>query len=160
MSTILPSGTVEFEFLGFKLHGITSDITDDVQWRIAVHEFDRRDGAQTENMGRAPWQMRATVLWIDEGGFGDARNFVAALEKNPSGLLIHPLYGKRQATCSGFQGASLRVSEANTYTMPLTWTENSLDAKIVGTQAQGVDALAQAVNSQASTTLTLAEPYG
>jgi len=156
---ILPPGTVELEFKGIHLHGYATDITDDIQWRIAVHEFDRRDGAQTENMGRGQAQHRVTLVFVGQDGFLDAQAFLLALEIDPSGLLIHPIHGKRQATCLGTQGARLVVSEANTYTLPVVFVENSLDASIIGEQAQGVTAKAQAVSAQAQAVTAAAAPY-
>ena len=149
---ILPPGTFQLEFKGIQLHGYSTEIGDDTQWRVAVHELDRRAGQQTEVMERSGWQTRVTLVFVDEAGFEDAKAFVLALEINPSGLLIHPIYGKRQATCLGFQGARLTVAEANTYTMPVTFVENNLDASLIAEGAQGVPAQASAVNAQADAT--------
>jgi len=157
---ILPAGTVELEFKGIRLHGYATDLSDDIQWRIAVHEYDRRDGAQTENMGRAPAQLRVTLVFVGADAFLDAQSFIQALEINPSGLLVHPIFGKRQATCSGASGARLAVNEVNTYTLPVSFIENNLDASIIGEQSQGVAALSQSVDAQADLTLLLADPYG
>lgn len=150
IGNVLPSGTVELEFKGIRLHGYTTDLSDDIQWRVAVHEFDRRDGAQTENMGRAPWQCRITLVFVGTDAFLDAQALILALEINPSGLFVHPIYGSRQATCSGTQGAKLTANEANTYTLPVTFIENILDASVIGEQSQGVAAKAQAVTAQAA----------
>lgn len=147
---ILPEGTVQFEYKGITLHGWCTELSDDIQWRIASHEFDRRDGAVTENMGRAPWGMRATLVFVGGDAFTDAEAFMQALEINPSGLLVHPIYGKRQATCSGTQGARIQVSEANTYTVPVMFQENNLDASLIGEQNQGTSAKAQDVDAQAA----------
>lgn len=156
---VLPEGTVEFEFKGVRLHGYATDLSDDIQWRIATHEFDRRDGALTENMGRGPAQLRVTLVFVDQSGFEDAQAFIKGLEINPSGLLVHPLYGKRQATCAGTQGARIDSGSPNVYTMPVTFTENNLDQSIIGEQTQGTSAKAQAAEDQADTVDELADPY-
>jgi prophage DNA circulation protein len=153
---VLPSGTVELEFKGIRLHGWATDLSDDIQWRIAVHEFDQVNGAQTENMGRGPWQMRVTLLFVGADAFLDAQSFIQGLEINPSGLLVHPIYGRRQATCSGTQGATLTAAEANAYRLPVTFTENSLNASVIGDGSQGVAAQSQAVQVQATALTTLA----
>ena len=158
-ASVLPPGTFVFEFNGIELHGVATDSTDDIQWRIAVHEFDRRAGAQTENMGRAPWQQRVTLLWIGEDGFSRATNFMLTLERSPSGLLVHPIYGKRQATCSGTQGARLSAHDPNTYVMPVAFMEDSLDASIIGEAGQEAEAQAADVNAQAANVLALVTHY-
>ena len=149
---VLPLGTYELEFKGIKLHGYATDLADDTQWNVAVHELDRRDGQQTEVMKRAGWQTRLTLVFVDQSGFEDAKAFVLALELNPSGLLIHPIYGKREATCLGFQGARLIATEVNTYTMPVVFVENNLDASLIAEGTQGVPAQASAVSAQADAT--------
>jgi prophage DNA circulation protein len=156
---VLPKGTLEFEFKGIRLHGYATEIIDDIQWRIASHEFDRRDGGQAEPMGRAPAQHRVTLVFVDAPAFDDATAFLTALEIDPSGLLIHPIYGKKQATCSGTQGARLTVQEVNVYVVPVTFIENNLDGSVVGEQSQGAAAKAQAVSDQADAVDGLADPY-
>lgn len=159
---VLPPGTSEFEFKGQRLHGYLTDLTDDIQWRVAVHEFDRRDGAQTEVMGRAPMRLQGTLVFAgvddasNEQAFLDAQAFVLALEVNPSGLLVHPIYGKRQMTCSGTQGARLAVPEVNTYTLPVSFIENNLDGSVIGEQTQGPAVKAAAVQAQSANVLLLA----
>jgi hypothetical protein len=154
---VLPPGTFELEFLGIRLHGNASDLADDMQHRVAVHEFDRVDGAATEWMRRGPLICRVTLIWIDAEGLKDAGAFLSKLAENPSGLLIHPIHGKRQATCSGFQGARLTVAEANTYTMPVTFTENNVNPETIGQNNQGVPAKSAAVQSQSSAVTGLAD---
>ena len=110
-------------------------------------------------MGRAAAQLRMTLMFVGQAGFEDAQAFIRGLEINPSGLLVHPIYGKRQATCSGAQGARLAASESNVYTMPVTFIENNLDKSIIGEQTQGVSAKAQAASTQADAVDELAEPY-
>lgn len=150
---VLPQGTYAFEFKGQRLHGYTTDLSDDIQWRIAVHEFDRTPGAQTENMGRAPWRLRVTLAFVGADAFLDAQAFLFSLESTPSGLLVHPIYGKRQATCSGTTGARLATPEVNTYTLPVEFIENSLNASIIGEEGQGTPAKAASVQAQAAAVL-------
>lgn len=156
---ILPSGTYELEFKGIKLHGYATDVSDDIQWRIAGHEFDRRDGGQTEPMGRAPRRCQVTLVFVGADAFLDAQAFAQALEISQSGLFVHPIYGRWQATCTGIQGARISSGEPNTYTMPVQFVENSLDASVVGEGSQGVSVKAAAVNAQADEVDALADPY-
>jgi prophage DNA circulation protein len=143
---VLTAGTFELEFKGIALHGYADDIGDDAQWRIASHELDRRDGAMTESMARGPFVTRVELVFAGDTAFADAKSFIGKLEDDgPSGLLVHPIFGKRQATCLGFQGAKLSVREFNTYVMPVTFTENSLDARLVASQQQGTTADEQSI---------------
>ncbi len=154
---ILPAGTFELEFKGHRLHGVAADLSDDDQHRIAVHEYDRRDGAATEWMGKGSWQSRITLVWIDADGFADRKTFFDDINTNPSGLLIHPIHGKRQATCSGTSGARLAAQESNTYTTPVTFMDNSINPDDVATSSQGVPAKSAAVVSQAAVMMTAAD---
>ncbi len=163
--TVLPPGTFAFQFAGMKLHGYTQDVTDDLRWRIAVHEFDHRDGQLNENMGRAGQGINVTLIWVTQtdpndptgtgtiDGLSDATDFIQALKDDgPNGLLIHPLYGKMQATCNGATGARLQVSEANAYTMPVSFAENNISVESLARATQGVGVQSQAVTSQAAAT--------
>lgn len=141
--SVLPSGTVDLEFRGMKLHGYCVEIADDFQYRIALHEFDRRPGGKTENMELAPVQYRVTLVWITDkirDGFADALKFKKLLIENASGLFVHPIHGERQMTCSGWQNAIIRSGEPNTYTMPVTFVDNTIDTVLVGNQTKGIAA--------------------
>lgn len=154
--SVLPPGTFYLEFKGMRLHGFATDISDDIQWRIAVHEFDRRAGAQTENMDRAPVQTRVTLVFAghdrlsDGQAFLDAQVFLASLQINPSGLLVHPVLGKRQMTCGGVQGMRLSADFPNVWTLPVTFHEDNLDGSVVG-EAGSLAPLAQDATSLVDT---------
>lgn len=150
--SILPAGTQRFQFGGIDLHEIATDLTDTAPVRFAVHEFDRRDGAQTEPMGRGPRVTRTTLVFVGEDGMALARRFAALLEESPTRLLVHPVWGSYQATCGGFNGASLRPSEQNIYRVPVEFTEANLDNRTIATsQQQGAPALAGAVTETTAT---------
>jgi len=150
----LPEGTQAFEFGALQLHGVLLGWQDTRKRRVANHEFDRRDGGQTEDMGRAQHQLRVTLYFADSAGLDTARQFVRLIDENPTRLLIHPLYGRMTMTCMGIDGASLQVQVAvNCYTIPCDFIESNLDAQIVSQSNQGVPATSQAVNINAALVL-------
>lgn len=157
---VLPAGTFPLEFGGQKLHGFSTDLSDDVPHRLAVHEYDRVAGAEVEWMQRGPWQTRVTLVFIGADGFADAIKFQQLLEKSPKQLLVHPVYGRRRAACSGAQGARLAAQEANVYTMPVTFMEDSLKGSVIGASAQSVPGSAANVTAQAATVNALSDPFG
>jgi hypothetical protein len=139
METALPAGTQIFEFGGLVLHGNLRDWQDSMPERVAVHEFDRRAGAQTEPMKSAPRTFRCTLYFVEAAGFAKATQFAALVRENPSRLLIHPLYGRIPMTCKGTEGASWSADNAaNAYSMPVEFIEDNLDGQIIAQQAQGV----------------------
>ncbi len=151
VASTLPAGTFRLEFGGMELHAIATEVIDTRPQRVAVHEFDRRPGAQNEPMGRGPHSTRTTLVWVGEDGFKDALRFGAMLDENPTRLLVHPIYGRMQATCKGFDGATLRAAEPNTYRTPVEFSESNLDGRIVAPAAQGVPAKAGAVTDGVET---------
>jgi len=155
----LPAKTYRLEFGGMELHALARELIDSRQQRVAVHEFDRRPGGQTEPMGRGPHSTRATLVWIGDQGFQDALRFGAMLDDNPTRLLVHPLYGRMQATCKGFDGANLRASEPNTYYTPVEFLESNLDASLVTQAAQGVPAKAGAIREGVETFTSFAATW-
>lgn len=152
----LPSGTQAFEFGGMALHGRLRSWQDTRKQRIAVHEFDRRDGGQTEPMGRAPAVLRTDLLFVDAEGIDAARKFVVLVEANPTRLLVHPIYGKIQMTAMGLEGASFNVDQAiNQYVMPVEFVESNLDGRIVATVAPGVGTQSAQVRSASSASMII-----
>ena len=157
---VLPDGTFELEFGGIRLHGYSTDLGDDIQHRFAMHEYDRTAGAEQEWMQRGPWRCRVTLVFAGDHAFSDAKRFLLLLETNPKQLLIHPIYGRRRAACSGAEGARLSAQTPNTYTMPVVFMEDSLRGSVLGAGAQGVPAAGANVNAQATSVTALADPYG
>ena len=156
METALPEGTQIFEFGGLVLHGNLRSWQDSLPERIAVHEFDRRAGAQTEPMKSGPRGFKCSLYFVEAAGFAKAVDFVKLVRDNPSRLLIHPLYGRIPMTCKGTEGAAWSGDGAvNAYEVPCEFIENNLDSQIVGIQAKGVAANTSDVGALAALVLSV-----
>ena len=158
-TSVLPDNTEEFFFKGMRLHGYCTEIADDFQRRLAVHEFDRRPGAMTEDMNTGPIQYRASLVFITDlrkgiDGFSDAKNFKTMLEDNPSGIFVHPIHGERQMTCAGWQNATISSSTPNTYTMQVSFIDNTIDPILIGKQSTSVQAYVASVNNQSGSVIS------
>lgn len=160
MENALPEGTQVFEFGGLILHDALTSWQDSRLRRVAVHEYDRRDGAQTEDMGRAPHLMRCTLVFAGADGLDKAQRFVRLVDENPTRLLVHPIYGRMNATCKGVDGAQFNIAQAvDQYTIPCEFIESNLDGKLVAAASQGVAAKTQAVTSQIDEVTDLAADF-
>jgi prophage DNA circulation protein len=87
------------------------------------------------------------------------KQLVSAIDADPSGLLVHPIYGQMQVVCQGFDRASVNIPEAtDTISVPLVFVEDTpaLDSTVA---AQGVGALQQNVTSAVADLQTATAPY-
>jgi prophage DNA circulation protein len=146
-------------FKGIELHRYLVSFTDSRGPRVIVHEFPKRDGARQEVMGRRPhrtdWQLTFTgPHWI-----ATLRQLVASIDADPSGLLVHPIYGQMQVVCQGFDRALVNLPEAtDTISVPLVFVEDdqALDDTTV---SQGIGAQQQNVTSAVADFQAAAAPY-
>lgn len=152
ISTFTPDGSDKIE-----LHTYLQRITDSRGPRVVVHEFPNRDGAKIETLGRKPhkttWQITYTGAdwrtWIVA--------LVQALDANPAGMLVHPIYGQMRVVCHGFDQSILDIANAtNTLQFDLTFTEDATDTTI---STQGLAAQQQAANTAIANFQDAAAPY-
>ena len=55
----------------------------------------------------------------------------ASIDSDPSGPLVHPVYGQMPAVCEGFAEASMNIEVAsNLYIVPLTFIEDQVDSAL------------------------------
>src|SRR5262249_50537519 len=96
--------------------------------RLAVHEFLKRDGARIEPMGRAPHQVKLNLAFIGPNWARDFRNLIALTDKDPLGLLTHPMVGQMSGAFMGIEGSQVDVEQAQDMVLvPVTFIENQLD---------------------------------
>lgn len=118
-------------FKGVKLHKYLSVIVDTRGPRVVVHEFPFRDGAAIETLGRRPHRTEWTVTFTGPDWLDQFMELAQAIDADPSGLLVHPIYGQMQVVCEGFNRATVNVVEAtDTIVVPLTFIEDALDKNL------------------------------
>lgn len=149
MANVLPEGTQVLEWGGETLHGQLASWRDRRVRRIAQHTFDRRDGAQSEDMGRAAHVMECTLLFDGTDGLARLRRFLKLWDENPTRLLVHPIFGRMNATWVGVDSGTLTVdSGANVYTVAGQFVESNINADTVSGDSASIAGRAAAVDSQ------------
>lgn len=147
----------DFQGCAFKSVDLSKHL---VEWHdtrqpsIAVHRYIKRDGAEVEKLGRKPHEVKATLAYAGKAWRSDWLPLQATIDADPGGLLVHPVYGKMQVVCQGYDGATMHVENAaNLYIVPLAFIEDSIDTRIQAPNAQGPTAKQNLVQSFAAALL-------
>lgn len=142
------SGSKIASFKGIILHRYLTSFSDTRKPRLATHEFPKRDGAKNENMGRAPHRTQWQLTFTGPSWIKDFRALCQSIDEDPSGPLVHPVFGQYPATCEGFDHSQVDIAQAlDTVSLSLSFVENQLDGELDGTAGQGVAAKQQNVTS-------------
>ena len=124
-------------FKGTDLSRFVTDWKDTRQFALAPHRYWMRDGADVEVLGRKPHEAKVTLAYAGPTWRKDWLPLAASLDEDPSGPLVHPVYGQMPAVCQGFAEATMNVElAANLYIVPLVFVEDQIDASL---QAQAND---------------------
>lgn len=125
--SVIPDSEI-FSFVARELHGILNSWTDQAPRSIAVHRYPKRDGGETEDMGRPERRMQVTLLFVGDNFRADYTAMLAEFDAAGDGLLVHPLHGQMWATWGGIDSATINVDQAsNLLTVRATFIENQLD---------------------------------
>lgn len=137
-----------FTFAGRKLSGRLEGFSGQSQRRAAIHEFLKRPGARVEDMERSPRRLEVRLEFIGDDCAQQYADFVDFVDKNPTGLLVHPIAGKWQAFCVG-PGEDVAFSRStNEIAVRCSWIENNIDAPQVSQDTPKPPAAAQQVTTQ------------
>lgn len=120
--------------------------------RIVVHEYLKRDGGEAEYMGRAPFRVKMTAVYVGPNWRKDYATLLATFDASPTGTLVHPMIGQVKVACEGVEGARVSLEELDTVVVPLSFVENNVDQKLEAQSSgnQGAAAKASAVGSFAA----------
>jgi len=125
-------------FKGLDLARFITEWKDSRQPALAVHRYLQRDGGEVEPMGRKPHEVKVTLAFAGKTWRSDWLPIAASIDDDPKGPLVHPVYGRMQTACQGFESATMNVeTAANLYIVPLGFIEDSVDSRIVSDSAQG-----------------------
>jgi hypothetical protein len=148
-------------FKGFDLSRNLVEWKDTRQPSLAVHRFIKRDGGEIEVLGRKPHEAKVTVAYAGRTWRSDWLPLAAALDQDPTGLLVHPVYGQMPAVCEGFADATMNVEVApNLYIVPLSFIESQLGATIPAGHSAGPHALQQRAQAHGAALLQRAPGQG
>src|SRR5258708_5069898 len=93
---------------------------DSRQNKIARHSYIKRDGGETEPMGRRQHEARIRLAFIGPKWMDTFLALQAVIDENPNGVLTHPVYGDMNAACEGHSDAHLNPENApNLYELEL-----------------------------------------
>jgi prophage DNA circulation protein len=161
----MPSPVIaDFQGCSFKGTDLSRNL---LEWKdtrqpaLAVHRFIRKNGGLVEVLGRKPHQARVTLAYAGPSWRAAWLPFAASLDDDPSGPLVHPVYGQMPAVCEGFVEATMNVETApNLYIVPLTFIENQLGAAIAAADSAGPHALQQRAQAHGAALLQRAPAQG
>lgn len=150
------TGAEAASFKGISINAQLVEWTDTRQYRHAVHEFLKVDGAKVEPMGRRPFSCRMNLFFVGPNWRADLTKFLSSVDRDPTGVLVHPAFGSIDAFCQGTEGGSMNVENArDMYVLPVSFIENNVNQRLTETLGQGVPA-AQQNTSSMSQSLMLA----
>jgi hypothetical protein len=152
------------DWQGASFHGI--DLSPWItEWRdtratgIAMHRYLKRDGGEAEDMGRDPHEAKVTLAYLGTNWRREYLRLQAKIDENPIGPLVHPIYGRMNAACSGPSDAGMNIADAvNLYTVPLRFIESAVDTKVTAPEL-GPQALQGDVDSKSDELTTAAAPF-
>jgi prophage DNA circulation protein len=127
---------------------------------LAAHRYWKRNGADIEVLGRKPHQAKVTLAYAGPTWRKDWLPLAASLDDDPTGPLVHPVYGQMPAVCEGFAEAVMNVETAtNLYIVPLSFIEDQTDAQLEAQQTSPSE-LAQKASAHGAALLQQAPQQG
>lgn len=148
MSTNYLVGSFETEYAGLALHARYESGADEINQNVAAHTFIKVDGAYQEFMGSGADAYRFAFIFLGADWIKQFAAFVAHFHKNPKGLLVHPIYGKKRVAWKSISNPVNVGAETNATTATVQFAEDNLDP--AAGQPVTVGAQAQAVNDNGS----------
>jgi prophage DNA circulation protein len=137
-----------------------------IEWKdtrepaLAVHRYAKRDGGEVETLGRKPHEAKLTLAFAGPTWRRDWLPIAASIDDDPKGPLVHPVYGRMQAACQGFNSATMNVEQAaNLYIVPLGFVEDNVDTRLVA-EGQGPAAALARVEATGAALLKKATQAG
>lgn len=117
------------EYAGKSFHANYQRSSDDFAPRVARHEFIKVDGALQEPMGQGADSYRFELVFYGPQFRAEYAAAVAHFKANPTGLLIHPLLGRKQVAVQSYSGSLDLTRELDSVSMPVAFAENAINDK-------------------------------
>lgn len=168
MSTNYLVGSYELEYAGLALHARYQGSQDEINQRLAAHEFLKVDGAFQEYMGSGADSYRFSLVFTGPNWRADVDAAVAHFKKNPKGLLVHPIFGQKRVGWKSLQPAVEVPTAINAATMSVQFVEDNLDpaagqpktaAAVAARITEKTDALTNLVADYSAGTVTAVASY-
>ena len=114
-----------------------------------------------ETLGRNPHEVKVTLAFAGPSWRKDWLPIAASIDDDPKGPLVHPVYGRMQAACQGFNSATMNVElAANLYTVPLGFIEDNVDTRLPSQMTTGPAAKQALVQATGAALLKKSPPSG
>lgn len=128
--------------------------------RLARHSYLKRDGAELEPMGAEQARVTYRLTFVGPDFASRYRQLVAAIRRDPRGVIVDPLAGQFQAACTGISDASRDLrSSKNAVDVTIGFEEDALD---VAQQVELLDppsAAVQRITTKARAVRVAAAPF-
>ncbi len=148
-----PATPQSFTFNGRELKGFMLGFATKRPRRFTVHQYPKRRGAKVEDHASGPQRLEVRLVFNGDSAAHDYAAFMEDTEKNPFGLLVHPIAGQFQAFCEGPNEDVEYSRGLDEIRVQCAWTETQLDRN-TGNDVPDVATAAQNVTNQASNTET------
>lgn len=100
---VFPATPQAFRFGDLDLRGDLVAFTGRTRRRGVAHEYLKRSAQRIEDMARAGRQLEVRLEFLGDNAARDYDAFFQAVDRNPRGLLVHPIAGRWRAFCEGPQ---------------------------------------------------------
>jgi len=117
-----------------------TSVSDNWSRRIVQHQYPGRDGAELEDLGRAPVEITVAGNIISDAEL--LQRIRAAFEAGVAAELVHPLHGAINVRCTRL---SIRASTLNAAEIEITFVEDQLNSAAFATVSSASATAAQAV---------------
>ena len=117
----------ELEYEGLALHARYQSSHDNINQRLAAHEFVKVDGAYQEFMGSGADGYTFGLVFVGATWRKDVVAAIAHFKKYPKGLLVHPVHGRKRVGWKSMSTAVEVPGAINAATMQVEFVEDNLD---------------------------------
>jgi hypothetical protein len=162
VNTPFLSDVYEFELLGIRLMHKLKSWTDKIEFRNAVHEFLKRDGASIERGGRKPAKFRFSIFLLGPNWRIEYGNLLAKAQDNNKTECVHPLLGPLQVAIDDIELQSTPGTGRDLAEITISVTEDRVDLALAREEEPRpleLSARAQLNASQAQSIVESAYPY-
>ena len=141
------SDTYRFQFGELQLAQRLKSWQDKIAFRLAVHQYLKRDGGELENMGRAPLEFTAQCWFEGPTWRADYAKLVNYLSENPRRKLTHPLLGGMDAGVELLTATATPAQSVDLIEFTLQIKEDRVDA-LLAEQRQTPSSLRGRIDQQ------------
>lgn len=123
------SDTYKFELGGLQLYQNLKSWSDKIAFRLAVHRYLKRDGAELEHMGRDAAEFSLQCYFMGPTWRAEYARLVNMLSDNPLRKMVHPLLGPMDVGVELITAGCTPANARNLVEFTLQVREDRVDVK-------------------------------